>query len=55
VLVVLCETPQGLTAADRIGDGVVVDADQLAQILRVKPRRERGRADSLLIEPHHAS
>ena len=42
---------KAVKAADRIGDGVVVGADQLAQILRVKTRRERGRADE--IAEHH--
>ena len=37
--------------ADRIGDGAVVGADQLAQILRVEPRRECRRADQ--IAEHH--
>ena len=42
---------KAVEAADRLGDGAVVGADQLAQILRVKPRRERGRADQ--IAEHH--
>ena len=42
---------KAVEAADRIGDGVVVGADQLAQILRVKSRRERGRTDE--IAEHH--
>ena len=42
---------KAVEAADRIGDGAVVVADQLAQILRVKTRRERGRADE--VAEHH--
>ena len=33
------------------GNGAVIGADHLAQILRVKPRRERGRADE--VAEHH--
>ena len=42
---------KAVEAADRLGDRVVVGADQLAQILRVKTGRERGRADQ--IAEHH--
>jgi hypothetical protein len=42
---------KAVEAADRLGDGAVVVADQLPQILRVKPRRERRRADQ--IAEHH--
>jgi hypothetical protein len=34
-------------AADRVGDGAVIGADNLAQILGVEARRERGRADEI--------
>ena len=42
---------EAVEAADRLGDGAVVVPDQLAQILRVKPRRQRRRADQ--IAEHH--
>ena len=42
---------KAVEAADRLGDGAVVVADQLAQILRVMTGRERGRADE--IAEHH--
>ena len=42
---------KAVEAADRIGDGAVVVADQLAQILRVKTRRQRRRADE--VAEHH--
>ena len=42
---------KAVEAADRLGDGAVVGADQLAQILRVKTRRQRRRADE--VAEHH--
>ena len=42
---------KAVEAADRLGDGAVVGADQLTQILRVKTGRQRGRADQ--IAEHH--
>ena len=42
---------KAVEAADRISDNAVVVPDQLAQILRVKPRRERGGADQ--VAEHH--
>ena len=36
-----------IEASDRIGYGSMIIADQLAQILRVMTRRERGRADEI--------
>ena len=42
---------KAVEAADRLGDGAVIGADQLAQILRVNARRERGRADE--VAEHH--
>ena len=42
---------EAVEAADRIGHGAVVVPDQLAQILRVKPRRQRRRADQ--VAEHH--
>jgi len=38
-------------APDNLGDGAVIRADDLAQILRIEPRGERGRADE--IAKHH--
>jgi hypothetical protein len=37
-------TDKAVEAPDRIGDGAVILPDQLAQILRVEPRRQRRRA-----------
>ena len=42
---------KAVEAADRIGHGAVVGPDQLAQILRVKTRRQRRRADE--VAEHH--
>ena len=42
---------KAVEAADRIGHGAVVVPDQLAQILRVKTRRQRRRADE--VAEHH--
>lgn len=36
---------------DRLGDAAVIGADDSAQILRIEPRRQRGRADH--IAEHH--
>ena len=36
---------KAVKAADRIGDRAVIGADELAQILGIESRRERGRAD----------
>ena len=37
--------------ADRAGDGAVIGADDLTQILGIKPRRQRRRANQ--IAKHH--
>ena len=42
---------KAVEAPDRIGDGAVILPDQLAQILRVEPRRQRRRADQ--VAEHH--
>ena len=42
---------KAVEAGDRLGDRAVVGADDLAQVLGVEPRRERGRADQ--IAEHH--
>ena len=42
---------KAVEAGDDLGDGAVIGADQLAQILRVEPGRQRGRADQ--IAEHH--
>jgi hypothetical protein len=42
---------KAVEAADRIGDGVMVVPDEVPQILRVKTRRERRRADQ--VAEHH--
>ena len=42
---------KAVEAGDRVGDAAVVGADHLAQILGIKPRRQRGRADQ--IAEHH--
>ena len=36
-------------AADRVGDGAVIGADNLAKILGVEAGRERGRADTMAL------
>jgi hypothetical protein len=38
---------KAIEAADRLGHGAVIAPDQLPQILRIEPRRERGRADEV--------
>jgi hypothetical protein len=38
-------------AGDGVGDGAMISADDLAQILGIEPRRERGRADQ--VAEHH--
>ena len=42
---------KAIELGDHFGDGAVVGADQLPQILRIKPRCERRRADE--IGKHH--
>jgi carbonic anhydrase/acetyltransferase-like protein (isoleucine patch superfamily) len=42
---------KAVEAADRIGHGAVVVADQLPEILRIKTRRECRRADE--VAEHH--
>ena len=42
---------KAVEARDDLGDGAVIGGDDLAQILGIEPRRERGRADE--IAEHH--
>jgi hypothetical protein len=37
--------------ADRFGDSAMIRSDDLAQILRIEPRRKRGRVDE--VAEHH--